>query len=359
MFGRHLPLSEIRARRIALIKPSALGDIIHSLPILEALRHRFPNSHITWIVNRAYEPLLEGHPALDETLPFDRQSMKKGIRPALAAAIEMLKQLRRRRFDLVFDLQGLLRSGLMSAATGAGRRVGLGTAREGSRFFYTEVIPTPDADKTHAIDRYWLVAEALGVGHLPKSFRVPISESARRWASDQLRDCPRPWLFLGVGARWLTKRWPPESFAVLAQRAQQQYGGTVLFIGATDETPLAQKVIARIRGPSRDFTGRTTLPQLAALLERADAMASNDTGPLHLAAALGRPVVAPYTCTQVRRHGPYGVTRGAVESGIWCQGSYLKQCDRLECMSELKPDRLWPFLDEILSATAIRHPGLP
>ena len=345
-------LTEIDARRIALIKPSALGDVVHAMPVLNALRQRFPSARITWVVNRSYESLLIGHPALDETLLFDRQSMKKGFRSALSGIVSFASQLRRRRFDLVIDLQGLLRSGLMTAATGASRRIGLGTAREGARWFFTDLIPTPLAKEQHAIDRYWLVAEALGVGDLPKRFDVPIADSARSWAIEQLRAYPRPWLVFGVGARWVTKRWPPESFAVLARQAEQQFGGTVLFIGAADETPLAQQVAGSLIGPCRDFTGKTSLPQLAALLECADVMVANDTGPLHLAAALGRPCVAPYTCTQVRRHGPYGSMQGAVETNVWCKGSYLKKCSRLECMSELQPDRLWPVLHEILATWA-------
>ena len=356
MFQRHRPpLTELRARRIALVKPSALGDVIHTLPVLDALRQRFPEARITWIVNKSFAPLLLGHPALDETLPFDRQGLKKGFRQALSASLAFAKQLRRRRFDLVLDLQGLLRSGLMAAATGAARRVGLSTAREGSRLFYTDLIVIPKDCVEHAVDRNWRMAEALGVGHLPKRFFVPIPDDAREWADRQLLSYPRPWLFFGVGARWLTKRWPPESFAILAQRAQRQFGGTAFFIGAADETPLAQQVIAKLGGVARDFTGQTTLPQLAALLQRADAMISNDTGPLHLAAALGRPIVAPYTCTVVRRHGPYGAMQGAVETSVWCRGSYVKRCDRMECMSELLPDRLWPFLHEILSTWALHY----
>jgi heptosyltransferase I len=355
MFRRsRTPLTEIDAKRIALIKPSALGDIIHALPVLEALRQRFPRARITWVVNRVFEPLLAGHPALDETLAVDRQGMIRGIRQSVIAVKNLASQLRRRRFDLVIDLQGLLRSGIMAAATGSPRRVGLGFAREGARYFYTELIPTPFGFNEHAVERNWRVAEAFGVGGLPKLFRLPISGEARAWAAAELRDCPRPWLTLGVGARWLTKRWPPESFAVLAQRAQKHYGGTVLFIGAKDESPLASQVSERLTGPWRDFTGKTSLPQLAALLEQTDAMVSNDTGPLHMAAALNRPVVAPYTCTQVRRHGPYGVVRGAVESAVWCQGSYLRKCARLECMPELHPDRLWYFLREVLDTWAYR-----
>jgi len=348
------PLSEIRAKRIALIKPSALGDIVHALPVLHALRIRFPDAHLTWVVNRSFEPLLVGHPDLDATLPVDRQGMRQGLRQAATTIARLARQLRRGRFDLVIDMQGLLRSGLMAAATGAARRVGLGTCREGSRHFYTDIVPTPHGMAEHAVDRHWRVAAAFGMGQLPKSFPVPIPGTARDWVTIQLHDLPRPWLAFGVGATWTTKRWPPESFAVLARRAQARFGGSILFVGGPSETPLVRQVASDLVGPFRDFTGKTSLPQLAALLDRADVMVSNDTGPLHLAAALGRPVVAPYLCTKSSRHGPYGSLNSAVESAVWCQGSYIKKCDRLECMSELHPDRLWNFLSEKLETWSRR-----
>ena len=132
------------------------------------------------------------------------------------------------------------------------------------------------------------------------------------------------------------------------QRALERFGGTAVFVGGGDEAALAQEARQHLVGPARDLTGRTSLPQLAAVLEQADVILANDTGPLHLAVALGRPVVAPYTCTKVRRTGPYHAAGGAVESHVWCQGSYLKRCPRLECMAELTPERLWPVLCEVL-----------
>jgi lipopolysaccharide heptosyltransferase I len=341
-------LREYPARRIALIKPSALGDIVQSLPVLTALRRRYPAAHITWVVNRGYEPLLHGHPDLDTTLPFDRGASRAGWLQAASLYYRFLSQIRRQRFDLVVDLQGLFRSGLMAVASGAVRRVGLGSAREGAVWFYTDVVPVADFNALHAVDRYWLAAEALGAGDGPKCFRVPVPEAAHRWAVATLADYPRPWLALGVGSRWITKRWPPAHFADLVQKAQRQFGGTAVFVGSRDEAPLSQAVAAELAGPTCDLIGRTTLPQLAAVLRLSDVMLANDTGPLHLAAALGRPVVAPYTCTKVRLNGPYGGTAGAVEARVGCQGSYLKRCPRLECMDELTPARLWPVLQEIL-----------
>jgi lipopolysaccharide heptosyltransferase I len=343
-----IPLHEVDPRRIAIIKPSALGDIVHSLPVLTALRGRFPAAHLTWVVNRGYEPLLRGHPDLDETLAFDRGSFRSAGLHAPLGYLNFLRRMRERRFDLVVDLQGLLRSGLMARATGAARRVGLSSAREGAAWFYTDVVPVPDRDELHAVDRYWRVVEAVGGGNAHKEFRVPLPEPARQWAAAVLRDCPQPWLVLGVGARWPTKRWPPEHFATLARQAWRRFGGTVLLVGARDEFGAAQATARRLESPVRNLAGRTTLPQLAALLSRADVIVANDTGPLHLAAALGRPVVAPYTCTKVRLNGPYGMAPGAVETRVWCQGSYVKRCGRLECMAELTPDRLWPILGEVL-----------
>src|SRR5271168_2647498 len=147
------PIAELSPRRIALLKPSALGDIIHSLPVLTALRHRFPSAHIAWIVNRAYEPLLLGHPDLDETIPFDRGATRSGWWTAARSWLRFLRELRQRRFDLVVDLQGLLRTGLMTQATGAPRRLGLSSAREGATWFYSDVIAVSQPHEMHAVDR--------------------------------------------------------------------------------------------------------------------------------------------------------------------------------------------------------------
>lgn len=350
MYARNrLPLSEYPAERIALIKPSSLGDIIHALPVLTALRRRYPHAHITWVVNRGYASLLQGHRDLDEVLPFDRRASQRGWRAAARSWLNFLRELRQRRFDLAIDLQGLLRSAVMMAATRAERRVGLDTAREGASWTYTDVLAVGERNAVHAVDRSWRVAEALGVGAGPKEFHIPLTDEARNWAEDVTCGYPRPWLMLAPGARWKTKRWPPEYFAELACRFWDHFGGSVFFVGGDEERAAASAVRQRLCGPARDLTGQTTLPHLAAVLARADMMLANDTGPLHLAAALGRPVVAPYTCTTVRRSGPYGCERGAIATTVACAGSYRKRCSHRRCLAELTPERVWPTLFAALS----------
>ncbi len=342
-------LTTLTPTRIAIVKPSALGDILHSLPVLTALRRRFPQSHITWLVNRSYEILLKGHPDLDATLPFDRHPYRGGLVAGVRNQQAFLRALRGANFDLAIDLQGLFRAGLLTWLSGAKTRVGLSSAREGSRMFYTHVIPDGGFE-VHAVDRYWKVIEALGDAPARKLFALPVQPDARRWVEQRLAGLPRPWLAIGAGARWLTKRWPPAHFAELVRRAQARFGGSALLIGSPDERGLAQDAANLIPGPHQIFAGETNLSQLTALLAAADVVVANDTGPLHLAVALGRPVVAPYTCTSVRKTGPYGQFHRAVETKVWCQGREVRTCSRLECMAELTPDRLWPQLEDILLA---------
>ena len=346
-------LAHLRPRRIALLKPSALGDIVHSLPVLSALKELYPASTIDWIVNRSFEPLIAGHPDLHATIPFQRGAFAQGLSKSVRYSFQFADRLRKNRYDLVVDLQGLLRTGLMAAATGAPVRIGFANAREGSRHFYTHRIDVPDVETIHAVDRYWRIVEALGGGHLTKRFHVPLDPMELQGVGREFAAIPRPWIALAPGSKWLTKRWPPAHFAELANRAQAEFGGAVFLIGAGEDTPLALDIQSRLNGPSVDLTGKTSLSKLSALLARADVMLANDTGPLHLAAALGTPCVAPYTCTTIAKHGPYGARHTGVETAVACAGSYLRVCPNgMICMGELTPEKLWPALRGVIQTVA-------
>jgi heptosyltransferase I len=345
-------LRGLRPDRICLIKPSSLGDVVHAFPVLSSLRELWPDAHLAWVVNRGLRGLLDGHPDLDEVIPFDRSSLKASP-SGVASIARFLLDLRRGRFDLAIDLQGLLRSGIMALATGAPIRVGLANSREGSKHFYTHRIASTGAE-VHAVDRLLAVAGAFGADVSRPRFRVAIGSDDRAWAVELLKDLPRPVMAVNVGARWLTKRWPPGQFASVARRAVVDRGAGLVLVGSPEDRPLVDALKEDLGSiPALDLCGQTTLPRLAAVASEVDVFLSNDTGPLHLAAATGTRVLGIYTCTSPARTGPYGPNARTVSSCVWCAPSFVKTCPRLECMAELTPERVWRVLANQLDPGSI------
>lgn len=344
-------LAELEPRRVCLIKPSALGDIVQTLPLLAGLRERWPRAHFAWVVHRNLSGLLAGHPQLDEVIEFDRSA--RGF-ARLSSIRQLAGRLRWGSFDLTIDMQGLLRSGLMCLATGAARRVGFANAREGAAWCYTDPISVDTLEQS-AVTRYWLVARALGCVGDPPAARLGITPTLRSWAAQQLAGMPRPLVAIQAGAQWETKRWPPAHFAELARRAQNEFGAGIVLVGGPGERPLADEIAFPLTGPVANLSERTKLLELAAVLEAADVVVSGDTGPAHLAAAVGTPVVAVFTCTSPIRARPYGAAHRVVATNVSCGASYLKRCPKLICMSELTPDRVWPAVSAALAEHASRR----
>jgi len=248
----------------------------------------------------------------------------------------------------------MLRTGLMTWATRAEHRIGFANAREGATRFYTHQIEVPDADEIHAVDRYWRIVESLGAGDVPKRFHVPIDERAKQRAQEITKSLRRPIIVMAAGARWATKRWPVVNFAAVGRRMFNRFRGSLVMVGGKEDAAIAQRISERIsdRAPYaewiRNECGKTSLPVLAAVLNEADLVIANDTGPLHLAAALGRPVIAPYTCTLVRKHGPYGQQLRTIAATIPCHGSYVRTCDHMSCMPTVPAEHMFHLMDEVL-----------
>ncbi len=337
-------LLECDAQHICLIKPTALGDVVQTLPLLGMLRRRFPTASLSWVVRRSFADLLTGHPDLTEVIPFHRSGSWR-------EALQLLRLLKYRRFDLVFDLQGLFRTGIMTLATRAAMRVGLETAREGASLAYNCVLP--DSGRTvPAPIRYWRVAEALGMANHPQTAIVATTPADRAWLVDRLRHLPRPLLAIHPGAGWETKRWPVDKFAEIARR----FEGSVVVVGSAGERGLAAQVIEPAVLPNQrmlNLAGETTLRQLAVVLETADVVVSNDSGPMHLAAAFGTPVVGIFTCTSPLLSGPSGAIHELISTGVGCAASYHKTCPHwgrrnLACLEELSVERVWNAVLRIL-----------
>ncbi|WP_010588175.1 glycosyltransferase family 9 protein [Schlesneria paludicola] len=350
-------LTQLTPRRICLIKPSALGDVVQTIPLLPVLKQCYPEAEISWVVNRELRDLIDGHPALHESIPFER-------RGGWSAWITLLKTLRERRFDLVFDLQGLLRSAVMTAVTGARVRVGMETAREGSRYTLNCMIPNSGRDvPAHA--RYWRVADVLGFGETPRQTKIVTSDADQAWAITQLQELPRPIFAVHPGARWVTKRWPVEKFADLMRRADRQWSGSVLILGSKAERPdadqltnlLAEKMGTIGTSRIKNLAGQSTLKQLTSLLERVDFAISNDSGPMHLAAGLDIPTLGLFTCTSAIRSGPPGSMHELVSTKVACAAGYHKTCphhgaEHLSCLRELGVSRAWSALQRLVDKNA-------
>jgi lipopolysaccharide heptosyltransferase I len=341
------------AERVLIVKPSSLGDIVHSLPFLAALRRKLPEAQITWLVGRASVNLLEGHPALDALMVFERERWGDvGRLPgSLCEVISFARDLRRRRFDLVIDLQGLFRSGALTWLTGAPRRVGFENAREWAHVFYNERVKVPDGE-IHAVARCLLVAKALGcnVSGVP-AFEVAVGEAARARADKLLaRANPEGKRVVAVlpSARWSTKRWPADYFSELANRVSVSLDAHIIFLGARDDRGLIQRITGRMKNAAANLAGETTLKESAALMERAAVVIANDSGPMHLAVALGRPTVALYGPTSPERTGPYGDSARVLWSRRPCVPCFKSECDDVDCMRDIMPAAVFEVVREMM-----------
>jgi heptosyltransferase-1 len=352
---RRPPLDALQPQRVCLIKPSALGDIVQTLPVLSALRGLWPQAHITWVVKDCFADLLTDHPELDQIVTFKPNPIGGAL---VREMLRLFAVLRREPYDLAIDLQGLLRSGSMAWATGAPRRIGFSCGREGSRWCYTDIIDVPPHDMP-VTQRYWKVVHALGGGAEIPPASIGIQTSHRLWALQKLAGLPRPVLAIHPGAGWTTKRWPARHFSRIAEMAQRTYGASVVLIGGNDCRKEGREIADHCDGPVLDLTGQTRLRELAALCESVDVVLSGDSGPMHLAAAVGTPVVSIFTCTNVTRHAPFGQESRVVASHVHCAASHRKMCPAMICMDELTPFRVWPMLSETLrEACAGRQPAV-
>ncbi len=285
-------------KRILIIKPSSLGDIIHAIPVLRLLRLKFPQAHLAWFIHEKWADIIRGHPDLDEILTWSfRWSRLPGL----------FKIFREKKFDLAVDLQGLFRSGAISYLSGAPVRVGFKNGREGSSLFYTHRVSVPQ-HPIHAIDRYLLVAKVLGAVPSDPVCTIPISLADEQVVDDLLREVglvpSQHFVALNPTARWRTKRWPIERFAQLTDHVQAS-GTTVVVIGGEGDIPVIRRMQSLMKTHPVIVAGKTSLKQLAALLSRAELLITNDSGPMHLAVAVGTPVVALFGPTDPIRTGPY------------------------------------------------------
>ncbi len=315
-----------------------MGDVIHTFPVVSALAKSGRGYTIDWVVNEEYVELVALSPHVRRVVPFKRKIMG-GIMNPFKAMREMLSlagELKSEKYDVVLDLQGLLRSGLVSATARAETRAGFADAREGAPFFYNRKV-TVAGQITHAIDRNMELARSLGlIDTSTVEYDLKIPDAERERVAKLLPESP--YFILNPNSRWSSKKWPVSRFAKVAKEFS---GLTPVIIGSLDETETGAS-LARLTGDRAvDLTGKGGLTFLSALLQRAKFMLTNDSGPMHLASALGVKVVVIYGPTDPMKVGPYGDSGIVVKADTDCSPCRNRECEvSPSCMELVSVDKV-------------------
>ncbi len=329
--------------KILIIKLSAIGDVVQTLPALEAIKKLYPNSETTWVVEEAAAGILEGHPLIDRLLVSRRKTWLRMLKSpgtfsrAAKDIRSFLSLLRDTRYNIAIDFQGLLKSGMLIGAARAVRKIGFDGTRELSYLFLNERLPRYDIEK-HAIDRYLDVARYLGAKDPEPVCTLHLDREAShaRAKLSQVRKVGQRLVVLNPVARWRTKLWTERHFSELADRLIAEKNALVIFSGSPDDRPVISRIMGGMKHPAFNWAGETSLKELAALAKDADLFITTDTGPMHLAAAAGGKVLALFGPTAPWRTGPYGTAHVVVRKGIACSPCFQRTCEKnTECMQEI------------------------
>ncbi len=343
--GRGRPaVRSITMRRVLVVKPSSLGDILHAFPAASLLAEAHPGLKIDWLVHPAFAKLLEYHPAVDRALLFDRSRLGRALSFAPAFA-SLVKELRKERYDAVIDLQGLMRSAAIGFLAKAPRRAGSAKPKEPlARLFYSESI-LPDPALSHAAERNCsIVCSFLGIPFKSPDFEMRQIPANREGALKALAAAglgsSAPLVGIAPGARWDTKRWPPEFFASMAAEiARRRPGACFAVIGARQDSQLASALMAAAGEEAKviDLTGRTGIGELVELVRLCELFICNDSGPMHIAAAVGTPLVALFGPTDPSLTGPHTRKALVLQPDLDCIKCLKRYCQKGLCHLSLDP----------------------
>ncbi len=314
--------------KILIVRLGALGDIVHAIPVAVALRRAYPDARIDWIVSAKHREILDLVPVLDHRIVVDqRRGGVDGL--SLPAAIA---QLRRTHYDIALDLQGLLKSAVMARLSGATRVIGFARryARESAAsLFYSERYDPGGPGALDPTDTRHVVTINLGLltmlGIAPREAAFGLVAPRSGAVSGVVAAAGERFALLNTGAAWPNKRWPAPRLADLASQLRARRGLRSVVLWGPGERALAEEVVAKADGAAL-LAPQTTIADIAALAAAAAVMVSGDTGPAHIASAMGTPLVGIYGPTRPERNGPLGNDDVSVSRASICQCHHLRQC---------------------------------
>ncbi len=310
--------------QILVVKLSSLGDLFHALPTVRALRTGLGAS-VDWVTQTNYVELVRCFSDVRRVIGFPRHGGPADWRPFLA-------ELRGEYYDLIVDLQGLSKSALVGWLARGARRIGPSFHRELSRLFYNEVAGHRDKNR-HAVEEALDVVRHLGLP-LPATPEFPVV-----FPKKVLAAAP-PRIALAPCSRWVTKNWPAANFIATAQALREQTRATFFLVGAPEDKPVCDQIAAALGPAAMNLCGQTSLVELGGVMRAMDLAVTVDTGPMHVAAAAGVPVLALFGPTDPQRTGPYGSRHRVVTAPVDCAPCFSDQCRRQDvaCLTHLAPE---------------------
>ena len=349
-----------------IVRLGALGDIVHAIPVAAALRRAYPSARIDWLVSAKHRAILDLVPVIDRRLVInDRRFAGPGGGSSAAAPLwslwSLLRELRRARYDVAIDLQGLIKSALLARSSGAPRVVGFSSqyARESlARLFYTDVhnpgrggLYNP-RETRHVVEINLGLLDAIGVA--PGSPEFPIDAVDSAVARRATEKAGGRYALINPGAAWPNKRWPPDRFGAVAATLRDRHGLRSAVLWGPGEQPLAAATVAASAGAAF-ATDETTIADVVALARGAAVMVSGDTGPTHIASAVGTPVVGLYGPTRAVRNGPLDAADVSVSRDAVCQCHHLRRCklDRM-CLLDIEVAEVAAAVEQRLAARSSR-----
>ena len=337
--------------KILIVKLGAVGDVVHSLPALHSLRKSFPDAFIAWAVERKSMDVITGNPDLDEVIIFERKELQKifkadGVLAAYRFFGEFATKLKGYNFDLVIDFQTLFKSGIITFATGAEKRIGFDKWRELNRLFTNFRIK---AKSRHTVDKYLELVEAAGGKPDATPVKIVYSDEDASYIDVFLSENElnkRPWVAINPGASWISKLWPIEKFAVLCDILIDS-GIPVVIVWGPGEEHLVEGIVEKATSQPH-VAPPTSIKQLACLLERSALYVGGDTGPMHMSVTMGTPVVGVFGPSDPERNGPYGGGHRIIQADIDCIKCWKKRCRSMECMEKVLAESVADAVKEIL-----------
>jgi lipopolysaccharide heptosyltransferase II len=331
--------------RLLIVLPGAIGDVVRALPLLGRIRAGRPDAWIAWMVEPPSAPLLHGHPWLDQVIVFRRQGGLGAVRP-------LVREVRAGGFDVALDLGRGIKSAAVAWISGARERLAFAgaDARESGWRLATRHLP-PQGIARPKLEQFLAFGDLLRVPPVPVAFGLAPTADEERRATELVAGLPEPVLAACIGSSCPSRRWFPERTAAALDALTERGGGSAMLLGTADDAAQAAAIVAATRAPVRDLVGRTSLRGLLAVLARSALAFGPDSGALHLAAAVGTPVVSLWGATSAARSAPFGSQRFVVEGEAPCRPCFLTGCPiGRVCMRAITPEIVVERAREALAA---------